>query len=89
MNAYLKEIADILGIHKNLTWYTARHTFATTVTLANGISLESVSAMLGHASIKTTQIYAKVVQSKLSKEMIELKVRMSKQQTLKIANEMS
>lgn len=72
-NAYLKEIADLCNINKHLTSHIARHTFATTVTLANGISLESVSAMLGHKSIRTTQIYAKVVQSKLSNEMKLLK----------------
>ncbi len=76
-NAYLKEIASLCNINKHLTSHIARHTFATTVTLANGISLESVSAMLGHASIKTTQIYAKVVQSKLSTEMKALKEKMS------------
>lgn len=85
-NAYLKEIVTICNINKHLTSHIARHTFATTVTLANGISLESVSAMLGHKSIRTTQIYAKVVQSKLSTEMISLKERMNKQNLLKIAN---
>jgi site-specific recombinase XerD len=75
-NAYLKEMADICNINKHLTSHIARHTFATTVTLANGISLESVSAMLGHNSIRTTQIYAKVVQSKLSSEMKMLKQKL-------------
>ena len=60
MNAYLKEIADIVGINKKLTWYVARHTFATTVTLANRIKIENVSAMLGHTTIRQTQHYAKV-----------------------------
>jgi integrase len=60
MNAYLKEISDIVGINKKLTWYVARHTFATTVTLANGIKIENVSAMLGHTTIRQTQHYAKV-----------------------------
>lgn len=77
-NAYLKEIAVICNINKLLTSHIARHTFATTVTLANGITLESVSAMLGHKSIKTTQIYAKVVQTKLSTEMKGLKERLNK-----------
>lgn len=76
-NAYLKEIATICNINKHLTSHIARHTFATTVTLANGISLESVSAMLGHKSIRTTQIYAKVVQSKLSNEMKLLKAKLN------------
>lgn len=81
-NSYLKEIAVLCNINKHLTSHIARHTFATTVTLANGISLESVSAMLGHASIKTTQIYAKVVQSKLSTEMKMLKSVMNNQKSI-------
>lgn len=72
-NAYLKEIAEICGIDKNLTTHTARHTFATTVTLANGVPLETVSALLGHKSIRTTQIYAKIVAKKISEDMKELK----------------
>lgn len=55
MNAYLKEIADICEINKHLTWYVSRHTFATTVTLGNGVRLEHVSAMMGHTNIKQTQ----------------------------------
>ena len=69
MNAYLKEIADIIGLNKNLTWYVARHTFATTVTLGNGIKIENVSAMLGHTTIRQTQHYAKVLDSNVSKDM--------------------
>lgn len=72
-NAYLKEVAEICGIDKNLTTHTARHTFATTVTLANGVPLETVSALLGHKSIRTTQIYAKIVAKKISEDMKELK----------------
>jgi site-specific recombinase XerD len=72
-NAYLKEIADLCGIRKNLTTHIARHTFATTVTLSNGVSISSVSKMLGHRSLKTTQIYAKVLDSKIANEMQELK----------------
>lgn len=68
-NAYLKEIADICGINKKLTSHIARHTFATTITLANGVPIETVSAMLGHSSIRTTQIYAKVVEQKVSDDM--------------------
>lgn len=60
MNAYLKEIADVCGITKNLTFHLARHTFATTVTLSKGISIETVSKMLGHTNIQTTQIYARI-----------------------------
>lgn len=69
MNAYLKEVADLCGINKNLTTHCARHTFATTVTLANGISMESVSKMLGHASIKMTQKYARILDSTIGREM--------------------
>jgi len=69
---YLKQVALIAGITKNLTYHIARHTFATTVTLTNGISIESVSAMLGHKSIRTTQIYSKVVEEKVGDEMMKL-----------------
>lgn len=72
MNGYLKEIAEICGIEKNLTFHIARHTFATTVTLSNGVPIESVSKMLGHTSIRTTQIYAKVVEHKISSDMNKL-----------------
>ena len=68
-NAYLTEVADICGITKHLTSHIARHTFATTVTLSNGVPIETVSSMLGHTSIRTTQIYAKVVEQKVSDDM--------------------
>jgi len=77
MNGYLKEIAEICGINKNFTFHLARHTFATTVTLSNGVPIESVSKMLGHTSIRTTQIYAKVVEHKLSEDMQNLRKRMA------------
>ena len=76
-NAYLKEIATICGIKKNLTFHLARHTFATTVTLTNGVPIETVSSMLGHKSIKTTQIYAKVIEKKVSEDMTQLKEKLS------------
>jgi site-specific recombinase XerD len=69
MNAYLKEIGDVCGITKNLTFHLARHTFATTVTLAKGIPIETVSKMLGHTNIQTTQIYARITNDKISKDM--------------------
>lgn len=72
MNAYLKEIGDVCKIKKPITFHLARHTFATTVTLSNGVPIESVSRMLGHRSLKTTQIYAKVVDAKLSEDMKKL-----------------
>jgi site-specific recombinase XerD len=77
MNAYLKEIADLCGISKLLTFHIARHTFATTVTLNNGVPIESVAKMMGHTSIKTTQIYAKVMDHKISSDMAALKVKLS------------
>lgn len=76
MNAYLKEIADICSIDKQLTYHTARHTFATTVTLANGVPIESVSKMLGHKNIRTTQHYAKVLDKKVSEDMLLLKKKL-------------
>ncbi len=78
MNAYLKEIATLAGINKTLTFHLARHTFATTVTLTNGVPIESVSEMLGHKSIRTTQIYAKVIDKKVSEDMSTLKKKLSK-----------
>ncbi len=77
LNGYLKEIADICGIKKNLTFHLARHTFATTVTLSNGVPIESVSKMLGHTKISTTQVYAKVVERKLSDDMMLLKEKLA------------
>lgn len=69
LNEYLKEIAFKYGIKKRITFHLSRHTFATTVTLANGVPIESVSKMLGHSCLKTTQIYAKVVDYKLREDM--------------------
>ncbi len=72
VNAYLKELADICNIQTKITFHIARHTFASTVTLDNGIPIDSVSKMLGHRSIKTTQIYAKVSSKKISDDTEEL-----------------
>lgn len=77
MNAYLKEIADLCGIEKHLTFHIARHTFATTVTLANGIPIESVSKMLGHTDIRTTQIYAKILDVKVGSDMSLLRNKLT------------
>lgn len=71
-NAYLKEIGDICGVEKHLTFHLARHTFATTMTLGKGVPIESVSKMLGHTNISTTQIYARITNDKISKDMDEL-----------------
>ena len=69
LNAYLKEVGELSGIQKRLSCHLARHTFATTVTLANGISLESVSKMLGHTNLVTTKIYARMLDSRVLSEM--------------------
>lgn len=71
VNSYLKEIADICGIKKNLTFHLARHTFAT-LCLSKGVPMESVSKMLGHTNIKTTQLYARITNKKIEKDMMEL-----------------
>jgi integrase/recombinase XerD len=69
----LKEIASDLDIHKNLTFHSARHTFATTVMLSNGVPIETVSKLLGHTKISTTQIYARVLEEKISSDILDLK----------------
>jgi site-specific recombinase XerD len=83
MNAYLKEIADICGIKKELTFHCARHTFATTVTLSNDVPIESVSKMLGHTKIQTTQHYAKILERKFSNDMLLFKTKMSEKNETK------
>lgn len=75
-NAFLKEIAIMCGITKPLTTHLARHTFATTVTLTNGVPIESVSKMLGHKDLRTTQHYAKIVDRKISDDMNLLKEKL-------------
>jgi site-specific recombinase XerD len=77
MNAYLKEIATVCGINKELTFHIARHTFATTITLTNGVPIESVSKMLGHKNLRTTQHYAKVLDKKVGEDMKILKDKFS------------
>lgn len=79
INTYLKEIAVVCGIRKNLTFHIARHTFATTVTLSNGMPIETVSKLLGHSKISTTQIYAKVIERKVSDDMQRLRMKMRMQ----------
>jgi site-specific recombinase XerD len=77
MNSYLKELADLCGIIKELTFHCARHTFATTVTLTNGVPIETVSKMLGHKSLNTIQHYAKIVDKKVSEDMSKLKRKLN------------
>ncbi|WP_310377935.1 site-specific integrase [Flavobacterium sp.] len=85
MNAYLKEIAAVCEIEKDLTFHIARHTFATTVTLTNGVPIESVSKMLGHKNLRTTQHYAKVLDKKVSEDMKILRDKFSSTINISIA----
>ena len=73
LNVFLKEVANFVGIQKNVTFHMARHTFATTITLSNGVPIETVSKLLGHSKIATTQIYARVLENKISTDMNALK----------------
>ena len=72
INRYLKEIIQSIGIRKKITFHSARHTFATVVTLSNGVPIETVSKLLGHTKLSTTQIYARVLESKLSSDISKL-----------------
>ena len=83
MNSYLKEIANVCGINKELTFHIARHTFATTVTLSNGVPIESVSKILGHKNLKTTQHYAKILDKKVSDDMSILKRKLQSKDGVK------
>ena len=78
LNSYLKEISDVCEFKKTLTFHCARHTFATTVTLTNGVPIETVGKMLGHKSLRTTQIYAKILDTKVSSDMQILKQKLLK-----------
>ncbi|WP_431107186.1 phage integrase SAM-like domain-containing protein [Winogradskyella poriferorum] len=77
VNEYLKEIADLCNINKKLTHYVARHTFATTVTLGNGVAIENVSSMMGHTTISMTQHYAKVMDRNVKNDMDKLREKIS------------
>ncbi len=78
VNSYLKEIAVLCSIKKNVTFHLARHTFATTVALTNGVPIETVSKILGHKKLSTTQIYAKVIERKVSDDMELLQQKLSR-----------
>lgn len=84
LNAYLKDVAFVCGIKKNLTFHMARHTFATTITLSNGVPIETVSKLLGHSKIATTQIYARVLERKVSEDINALKRKLSTAKTKSI-----
>lgn len=77
---FLKKIGDVCNIKKNMTFHLARHTVATTITLTNGVPIESVSKMLGHTHIKTTQLYARIVNEKISADMANLANRLGDMQ---------
>ncbi|MDF0708617.1 site-specific integrase [Flagellimonas okinawensis] len=76
VNKYLKIIVKLAGVDKNVTFHVARHTFATTITLMNDVPIETVSKLLGHTKLSTTQKYARVVEKKISKDMMQLKKAM-------------
>lgn len=80
MNSYLKEIADLCEITKELTFHKARHTFATTITLSNNVPIETVSKMLGHSNIKTTQHYAKLLDTRVGSDMAILEKKLQSSQ---------
>jgi integrase len=82
INAYLKELADLCGITKTLSFHIARHTFATTVTMMNGVPIETVSKMLGHKNITSTQHYARIVDQKVGEDMQLLSQRLGTRLTL-------
>lgn len=76
-NAYLKETTALLEINKNISFHSARHTFATTVTLLNGVPIETVSKLLGHSKLSTTQVYARVIEEKISVDMQTLRNKLN------------
>jgi site-specific recombinase XerD len=82
MNAYLKEIADVCSIEKKITFHMARFTFGTSITLGNGVPIETVSKMLGHKSLEQTQHYAKVLDKKVSEDMRCLRLKYASNMTL-------
>ncbi|MCY1720426.1 site-specific integrase [Prolixibacteraceae bacterium Z1-6] len=79
LNSYLSEIAELCEIDKHITMHLGRHTFATTVTLTNGVPIETVQKMLGHKNLSTTQIYSKVVDTKISEDMSKVEDRLKSQ----------
>ncbi|USD24597.1 site-specific integrase [Flagellimonas marinaquae] len=86
VNKYLKVIATKAQIDKHLTFHVARHTFATTITLMNNVPLETVSKLLGHTKLSTTQKYARVVEKKISKDMAQLKAVLEKSPEKEVVN---
>ncbi|TDH18481.1 site-specific integrase [Segetibacter sp. 3557_3] len=78
VNRTLKMIAEVCGIKRNLTFHLARHTFATTITLCNGVPIETISKMLGHAKLTTTMVYARVVNTKVGMDMALLQCKLDR-----------
>lgn len=76
-NTYLKEVADLCGINKRLTAHCSRHTFATSVTLANKVTMENVAKMLGHSSTRMTQHYAKILDQSILEDMMNVNSKIS------------
>ena len=68
----IKAVAKLCGINKNITWHQSRHSYATTICLSNGVPIETLSKMMGHTSIRSTQIYAKITAEKVSNDMERL-----------------
>jgi len=87
LNSYMKEIAYLCDIHKNIIFHMARHTFATTTTLYKGVPIETVSKMLGHTNIKTTQIYARITNEKISKDMQLLSKKLHDMEKVTLENQ--
>lgn len=83
MNENLKLIQELAGISKNLTTHLARHSFATSVALSNGVPIETVSRMLGHTKLSTTQVYAKVLETKIEADMQQLSMKLIEKQNAK------
>ncbi|WP_019037771.1 site-specific integrase [Psychroflexus tropicus] len=86
MNKYIKEVMKASKVRKHITFHSARHTFATTVTLSNGVPIETVSKLLGHTKLSTTQIYAKVLENKISDDMSSLENIMAKKDEMELSN---
>ena len=89
LNSYLLEIAELCEVNKHITMHIGRHTFATSVTLTLGVPIETVSKMLGHTSLKTTQIYSKVVDNKVSNDMNKLAEILEAKDSIPLSNETS